>query len=200
MHSQRQGRLMACLHFSLIGLMFSSHIPRKDIVRQPPSSASPCTPFPTCPCEMGGMWSTATSPRESSMFCTHPTPWDPAAQFPTPSRGRGSQGWGAGSHPPHCPQSWAGLSGDGQGVSILSFEGPSLTLSLTFPCTFAVAQQPDFTEILRSEACFSQNDPQASQSSIHQYCSLQGSALVSFPALNKLAEIPELVRTAWCCP
>lgn len=81
-----------------------------------------------------------------------------------------------------------------------AFEVSSLTPSLTHPFTFAVTQQLDFTEILGSELCFHQNDPQTSHSSIHWYCSLQSGALVSVPALNKLAEILELVRTAWCCP
>lgn len=200
MHSQRQGRLMACLHFSLIGLMFSSHILRKDIVRQPPSSASPCTPFPTCLCEMGGCGPRQPVPGRAA--CSAPIPLH-GTQLPNFPLLHVAEAHRAGEQVPTHPtapspgQDWVEM---GRGVPILSFEGPSLTPSLTFPCTFAVAQQPDFTEILRSEACFSQNDPQASHSSIHQYCSLQGSALVSFLALNKLAEIPELVRTAWCCP
>lgn len=81
-----------------------------------------------------------------------------------------------------------------------SFEVSSLTPCLTYPFTSAVTQQPDFTGILESELCFCQNDPQTSHSSIHRYCSLQSSASVSVPALNKLAEILELVRIAWCCP
>lgn len=81
---------------------------------------------------------------------------------------------------------------------IFSCEVSSLTPSLTHPFTFVVTQQPDFTEILESELCFCQNDPQTSHSSIYQYCNLQSSALVSFPALNKPVEILELVITAWC--
>lgn len=68
------------------------------------------------------------------------------------------------------------------------------------PLHICCDQQPDFMEILGSELSFHQNDPQTSQSSIHRYCSLQSSALVYVPALNKLAEILELVGTAWCCP
>lgn len=87
------------------------------------------------------------------------------------------------------------LNADGPEGPAFSFEGDSLTPSLTLPSTFSVTQQLYFIEILR-EVHFSQNEPQASHSSTHQYCSLWGRALVSVLALNKLAEIPEFVRTA----
>lgn len=191
---------MACLHFSLIGPTFSSHIPRKDIMRHPPSSTLPCVPFPTCRCEMSRCRPQQPVPRKAAFL--HPShPMGPSC--PISHCFMSQRLTGLGSRFPPTPLPPSPVQDQVQmnrGNSILSFEGVSLTPSPTFPCTFAVTQQPDFTEILRSEVLFSQNDPQASHSSIHQYCSLQRSALVAVLALNKLAEILELVRTAWCCP
>lgn len=170
-------------------------------MRHPPSSTPPCTPFPTCRCEMKGCGPHQPVPGKAAfLYPSHSMGPSRTISHSFMSQRLTTLGTRFPKQTPLPPSPMQDRVPMGRGKPILSFEGASFTPSLTLRCTFAVTQQPDFAEMLRSEVLFSQNDPQASHSSIHRYCSLLGSALVSDLALNKLAEILELVRTAWCCP
>lgn len=201
--SQRQGKLMACLltlQFDRTDIFFPHS--QKGHSETPTLQHATLHPLPPLPVWDEGMRSTSTSPRQSSISVPVSLHGTQPHYFPLLHVAEAHQ---AGEQVPKTdptapPSPMQDRVPMGRGNPILSFEGASFTPSLTSPCTFAVTQQPDFTEMLRSEVLFSQNDPQASHFSIHRYWSLLGSALVSDLALNKLAEILELVRTAWCCP